>query len=122
MENNQINVAAEMSINERIKAFAKANKVGAGKLQEFIDSIMPKAPQTGRKASDTILKVREAFKAEYKTLGESFTSKDIAAKYDIPLADANNILNYFAKAGMIYVSGKASGGKRGKPSNLWSAK
>jgi len=114
MENN-------ISINEQIKNFAKANKVSAGKLQEFITSlIQANTVKVGRKASDETLKVREAFATEYKGFSKGFTSKDVSSKYGIPLAEANNLLNYYAKQGKVKVCGKMKvEGQRGKPCNTW---
>ena len=114
MENN-------IGINEQIKNFAKANKVSSSKLQEFITSlIQANSSKVGRKASEETLKVREAFATEYKGFSRGFTSKDVSSKYGIPLAEANNLLNFYAKQGKVKVCGKMKiEGQRGKPCNQW---
>ena len=97
----------DTSIQEKITAFAKANKFSKAKLESLISDILESVPQNetviikgGKPAKPGTLALRERFKAEYKNF-DCLTSKAVSEAYGCSQPDASNLLAYYAKEGLI---------------------
>lgn len=98
----------DTSIQEKITAFAKANKFSRAKLEGFIGEILQELPQAsaqviikgGKPAKESTKILRDRFKNEYKNLSV-LTSRAVSESFGCSLPDASNLLAYYAKEGII---------------------
>lgn len=98
----------DSSIQEKINAFAKANKFSKSKLETLVSEILEAVPDNqgqviikgGKPAKETTINLRSRFKEEYKKL-PVLTSRAVSEAYGCSLPDASNLLAYYAKEGII---------------------
>ncbi len=98
----------DSGIQEKINAFAKANKFSRAKLESFVGGILQEIPQSstqvivrgGKPAKESTKILRDRFKEEYKKL-PVLTSRTVSEVYGCSLPDASNLLAYYAKEGII---------------------
>ena len=98
----------DSNIQEKINAFAKANKFSKSKLETFVSEILEAIPDNrgqviikgGKPAKESTKILRDRFKEEYKKL-PVLTSRTISEVYGCSLPDASNLLAYYAKEGII---------------------
>lgn len=98
----------DSGIQEKINAFAKANKFSRAKLESFVGGILQELPQAsaqviikgGKPAKESTKILRDRFKNEYKNLSV-LTSRAVSEIFGCSLPDASNLLAYYAKEGII---------------------
>lgn len=98
----------DSSIQEKINAFAKANKFSKSKLETLVSEILEAIPDNrgqviikgGKPAKESTKILRDRFKNEYKNLSV-LTSRAVSEAYGCSLPDASNLLAYCAKEGII---------------------
>lgn len=113
-------------LSNQIHTFAKANKISKAKLEEFISGILAQnkpASRTGggKPAKDSTLELRHQFK-EYiqANTGKQITSRTVADTFHVSLADAGNVLKYYASNGaQVKAVGVQEHTGRGKRATVW---
>lgn len=113
----------------QVQMFAKANKISKAKLQEFISGILAQnKPVTriagGKPAKSSTLELRHQFK-EYiqANTGKQITSRTVADTFHVSLADAGNVLKYYANNGaQVKAVGVQEHTGRGKRATVWEVK
>lgn len=109
----------------QVQMFAKANKISKAKLEEFISGILaqnkPIRISGGKPAKDSTLELRTKFK-EYiqANQGKQITSRTIADAFHVSLADAGNVLKYYASNGaQVKAVGVQERQGYGKRATVW---
>lgn len=110
----------------QVQMFAKANKVSKAKLEEFVSGILaqnkPIARISGGKpAKGSTIELRHQFK-EYiqANQGKQITSRNVADTFHVSLADAGNVLKYYASNGaQVKAVGVQEHQGRGKRATVW---
>lgn len=113
-------------MSNQVQMFAKANKVSKVKLEEFISGILtqnkPVARISGGKpAKSSTLELRTKFK-EYiqANQGKQITSRTVADTFHVSLADAGNVLKYYASNGaQVKAVGVQERQGYGKRATVW---
>lgn len=110
-------------INALVTEFCKATKASKTKTMELaqaIAAIYKPTSGTGRKASEKVVNLREQIKHDAPML-KGVTAKALAARYGVTANDANNVLLYLSKQGIVKQAGKADkpANVRGKAATLW---
>ena len=116
-------------LSTQIHTFAKTNKVSKAKLEEFISNILAQNKPVariagGKPAKDSTLELRTKFK-EYiqANTGKQITSRTVADTFHVSLADAGNVLKYYASNGaQVKAVGVQEHQGRGKLSTVWEVK
>lgn len=114
-------------LSNQIHVFAKANKVSKAKLEEFISGILaqnkPVRIAGGKPAKDSTLELRNQFK-EYIQLntGKQITSRTVADTFHVSLADAGNVLKYYANKAQVKPVGVQEHSGLGKRATVWELK
>ena len=122
------------STKELVHTWAKQNKVGREKLEQFIDYILvmeapaiPEEKETaprGRKTTDESLRIREQIQAMQESLkGKLFTSKELAQTLDADPAYVSNNLRWLGdNKGLVKIVGRKDReqGGRGRKENIWA--
>lgn len=110
----------------QVQMFAKANKISKAKLEEFISGILahnkPVARIAGGKpAKDSTLELRTKFKEYVQgNQGKQITSRIVADTFHVSLADAGNVLKYYANNGaQVRPVGVQEHQGRGKRATVW---
>ena len=112
-------------LSNQIHTFAKANKISKAKLEEFISGILaqnkPIRISGGKPAKSSTLELRNQFK-EYiqANTGKQITSRTVADTFHVSLADAGNVLKYYANSGaQVKPVGVQEHQGRGKRATVW---
>ena len=112
-------------LSNQIHTFAAANKVSKAKLEEFISGILaqnkPIRISGGKPAKSSTLELRNQFK-EYiqANTGKQITSRIVADMFHVSLADAGNVLKYYANSGaQVKPVGVQEHQGRGKRATVW---
>ena len=111
-------------LSNQIHVFAKANKIGKAKLEEFISGILaqnkPIRITGGKPAKDSTLELRNQF-SEYiqANQGKQITSRTVADAFHVSLADAGNVLKYYANKAQVKAVGVQEYSGRGKRATVW---
>lgn len=112
-------------LSNQIHMFAKTNKVSKAKLEEFISGILahskPVRIAGGKPAKDSTLELRNQFKAYIQAnTGKQITSRTVADTFHVSLADAGNVLKYYANNGsQVKAVGVQEHSGRGKRATVW---
>ena len=113
-------------LSNQIHMFAKANKVGKAKLETLIaDIIAQNKPAAraagGKRAKDSTLELRHQFNEYIKAnQGKQITSRTVADTFHVSLADAGNVLKYYASNGsQVRAVGVQEHSGRGKCATVW---
>lgn len=110
----------------QVQMFAKANKISQVKLEEFISGILAQNKPVariggGKTAKGSTLELRNQFK-EYiqANTGKQITSRTVADTFHVSLADAGNVLKYYANNGaQVKAVGVQEHQGRGKRATVW---
>ena len=113
-------------LSNQIHTFAKANKVSKAKLEEFISGILAQNKPVariagGKPAKGSTLELRHQFK-EYihANQGKQITSRTVADTFHVSLADAGNVLKYYANNGaQVKAVGVQERQGYGKRATVW---
>ena len=113
-------------LSNQIHTFAKTNKISKAKLEEFISGILAQSKPVarisgGKPAKSSTLELRNQFK-EYiqANQGKQITSRTVADTFHISLADAGNVLKYYANNGaQVKAVGVQEHHGRGKRATVW---
>ena len=113
-------------LSNQIHTFAKANKVSKAKLEEFISDILAQNKPVariagGKPAKSSTIELRHQFK-EYiqANTGKQITSRTVADTFHVSLADAGNVLKYYANNGaQVKAVGVQEHQGRGKRATVW---
>lgn len=122
------------STKELVHEWAKANKVGREKLEQFIEYVLvmeapaiPEEKETaprGRKTTDESIRIREQIIAMQESLaGRLFTSKELAQQLDADPAYVSNNLRWLGdNKGLVKIVGRKDReqGGRGRKENIWA--
>lgn len=114
-------------LSNQIHVFAKANKVSKAKLETFIAGILAQNKPVariagGKPAKDSTLELRHQFK-EYlqANTGKQITSRIVADTFHVSLADAGNVLKYYASNGaQVKAVGVQEHQGRGRRATMWA--
>lgn len=111
-------------LSNQIHTFAKTNKVSKAKLEEFISGILaqnkPIRVAGGKLAKDSTLELRNQFSEYIKAnQGKQITSRTIADTFHVSLADAGNVLKYYANNAQVKPVGVQEHSGRGKRATVW---
>lgn len=111
-------------LSNQIHVFAKANKVSKAKLEEFISGILAQSKPVriagGKRAKDSTLELRNQFKAYIQlNTGKQITSRTVADTFHVSLADAGNVLKYYANKAQVKAVGVQEHSGRGKCATVW---
>lgn len=113
-------------LSNQIHTFAKANKVSKAKLETFIIGILTQSKPIrisgGKPAKDSTLELRNQFKAYIQAnTGKQITSRTVADTFKVSLADAGNVLKYYASNGaQVKAVGVQEHTGRGKRATVWA--
>lgn len=113
-------------LSNQIHTFAKANKISKAKLETFIAGILAQNKPVariggGKPAKSSTLELRHQFK-EYlqANTGKQITSRTVADTFHVSLADAGNVLKYYANNGaQVKAVGVQEHQGRGKRATVW---
>ena len=112
-------------LSNQIHTFAAANKVSKAKLETFIAGIIaqnkPIRLSGGKTAKSSTIELRNQFK-EYiqANTGKQITSRTVADTFHVSLADAGNVLKYYASNGaQVKAVGVQEHQGRGKRATVW---
>ena len=113
-------------LSNQIHVFAKTNKISKAKLEEFISGILAQSKPVarisgGKAAKSSTLELRTKFK-EYiqANTGKQITSRTVADTFHVSLADAGNVLKYYASNGaQVKAVGVQEHQGRGKRATVW---
>lgn len=117
-----------IQIETLISAFAKSHKQSKAKLmllvEECLNTILqPVQPKScaGRKASDSIVQLRQAIRDMSSNIkGQTFTVKHLATTLNASHIDVSNTINYLATNEKLFVrQGKKAAYGKGRPEILW---
>ena len=109
----------------QVQMFAKANKISKAKLEEFISGILaqnkPIRLSGGKAAKSSTLELRNQFKGYIQdNQGKQITSRIVADTFHVSLADAGNVLKYYANNGaQVKAVGVQEHQGRGKRATVW---
>lgn len=108
----------------QVQMFAKANKISKAKLEEFISGILAQSKPVriagGKPAKDSTLELRNQFKAYIQANhGKQITSRTVADTFHVSLADAGNVLKYYASKAQVKAVGVQEHSGRGKRATVW---
>lgn len=110
-------------LSNQIHMFAKTNKISKAKLEEFISGILVqnKPVAGGKPAKDSTLELRTKFKEYVQgNQGKQITSRNVADIFHVSLADAGNVLKYYANNGaQVKPVGVQERQGRGKRATVW---
>lgn len=124
------------STKELVQTWAKQNKIGREKLEQFIEYVLVmEAPaevfpeegassQRGRRTTDESLRIREQIMAMQESLkGKLFTSKELAQQISAEPNYVTNNLRWLAdNMGIVKLVGRKDReqGGRGRKENIWA--
>ena len=110
----------------QVQMFAKANKISKAKLEEFISGILAQSKPVariggGKSAKSSTLELRHQFKNYIQqNTGKQITSRIVADTFHVSLADAGNVLKYYASNGaQVKAVGVQEHQGRGKRTTIW---
>ena len=113
-------------LSNQIYTFAKANKVSKAKLEEFISGILAQSKPVarisgGKAAKSSTLELRNQFKGYIQAnTGKQITSRIVADTFHVSLADAGNVLKYYASNGaQVKAVGVQEHQGRGRRATVW---
>lgn len=112
-------------LSNQIHVFAKTNKISKAKLEEFISGIIaqnkPIRIAGGKPAKSSTLELRTKFKGYIQdNQGKQITSRNVADTFHVSLADAGNVLKYYASNGaQVKPVGVQEHHGRGKRATVW---
>ena len=113
-------------LSNQIHVFAKTNKISKAKLEEFISGILAQNKPIariagGKPAKDSTLELRTKFKGYIQdNQGKQITSRTIADTFHVSLADASNVLKYYASNGaQVKAVGVQERQGYGKRATVW---
>lgn len=110
----------------QVQMFAKANKISKAKLEEFISGILAQNKPVariagGKPAKSSTIELRNQFKGYIQdNQGKQITSRTIADTFNVSLADAGNVLKYYASNGaQVKAVGVQEHTGRGMRATVW---
>ena len=113
-------------LSNQIHTFAKTNKISKAKLETFIAGILAQNKPVariagGKPAKSSTLELRTKFKEYVQgNQGKQITSRNVADIFHVSLADAGNVLKYYANNGaQVKPVGVQERQGRGKRATVW---
>lgn len=121
---NTTTVTLNEATVELVTAFVKENEVSNAKITDLVQQVLilnGVSAHRGRTASETIIHLRAKIKENAQTIDKN-TSNEVADRFGVSINEANSVLNFLEKSGVVTRVGlKERGeGSRGRRQVLWS--